>query len=703
MTAQEPGTRERDSTRRSALRGAVAGAVAGLVVGARDGLLRQGDVLARPLEFAGWTSLAMLALAAIGAVIGALAGRFGGRSLRTEPARTDPPWTTIIALTVTALALLLGFDAEPMAGGFVNGLVAGTVLAIAALMAQAGAETWRAPQFIGWALGVLAAGAALFGGARVMLSGRLPGGVGGAIVIGCATIAAAALGWWLVAAIARRSPGRATPVPIVVIALLALAAAVGVATFALRPRFTDRVTASLAEDSTTANPNVILISVDTLRADYVGYAGGPVRTPTMDAIAAESYLFERAYSVAPWTRPSFAAFFAGRYPSEIGSARSLELQAGGIEDIPYTWAADVPLLQESFADAGYFTAAVVTNSNLTELAGAARGFEAFYHCLTTDERFEPDLLGRTLSRFLQIAGVPQLDRNAKELGSAVTEQAEGVLRAIADSGRPSLLWLHYLDPHYPFSAPDATPDRRIEFEQEAAMGGLVLGSGVKRGQTLAAYAAEVEYCDRQLAPVLRALKQTGLWDSSIVVFWSDHGEEFWEHEGFGHGHTYFNELVHVPLLIHMPGQTECVPVTENVSLLDVAPTLLEACRVPAPDGLRGQSLQPAFEGQALADRSIILEGACYGAIRKSIVRGDLKLIYNRYSDEFELYDLTADPGERHNIFGLPDTPDTADMQAQLLAWTQYSLTTMSDILGSEGATDLPPEIREGLRDLGYVN
>jgi arylsulfatase A-like enzyme len=107
------------------------------------------------------------------------------------------------------------------------------------------------------------------------------------------------------------------------------------------------------------------------------------------------------------------------------------------------------------------------------------------------------------------------------------------------------------------------------------MAGLEAQSAPMRQRYIEAYTAEVEYADRWLAGVVEKLKRTGLWDSSIVVFWSDHGEEFWEHGGWEHGHTLYNELLHVPLLIHLPGQSESHHVQQPVTLLDVMPTLLE--------------------------------------------------------------------------------------------------------------------------------
>lgn len=221
---------------------------------------------------------------------------------------------------------------------------------------------------------------------------------------------------------------------------------------------------------------------------------------------------------------------------------------------------------------------------------------------------------------------------------------------------------------------------------------------------IAAYTAEIEYWDRSFGRLLELLRRDGWLDHSVVVFWSDHGEEFWEHGGWEHGHSLFDEVIRVPLLIHMPGQDHSEHITDYVSLIDIMPTLLDLCGLQGPADIRGRSLMPLLmaEPGTLAESPVYLEGCCYGPIRKGLICGNLKLIYDVYRDSFSLYDLERDPGEHHNIYGTNAAPDTSQMEADLREFTQRSLALMRERVAAGGAEEIPAEIRQQLRDMGYL-
>lgn len=443
-------------------------------------------------------------------------------------------------------------------------------------------------------------------------------------------------------------------------------------------------------------PNVILISIDTLRADHVGFLDGEAQTPAMDAIAAESYVFERAYSVAPWTRPSFAAVFGGRYPHEMGIARTRTNDAAALRAFPFRWREDRPVLAEVLRDEGYATAAVVTNVNLCREAATDRGFDFFYN--TRCSTGVPVDMAKIIEEAL---GADPLPGDERERASVVTSLGGRVMQC---GDRPFLLWLHYMDPHHPYDSPDAPSDEHVRAGLHSAMRGDSVRTGAIRQRYMDAYRAEVEFADRWLRRAVRALRDNGLWDSSVVVFWSDHGEEFWDHGHFYHGQTLHQELIHVPLLIHLPGQSERHRVSQRVSLLDIMPTLMAVCDVPnPPEQLRGRSLSPVLRPDAadLGPFRLYLEGCSRGGIRKGLIVDRHKLIYDVYQDRFSLYDLERDPGELHDIWGTEMAPNTREWEDDLREWTEASLAEMDNLTGG-CADDVPPEALRRLRDMGYV-
>ncbi len=549
--------------------------------------------------------------------------------------------------------------------------------------------------------GVLIADGILFASWRY-LGERGPGGFSGTVAHLGGLIAALLIGliaWaitrWLCGLAARRTSARAVGLTVGGVAIIAVA---GLAAWqlALGASGLERELSGLPAGADTAagdSPSVILISVDALRADFTGYAGGDVSTPTMDRIAEDSFVFEKAWSVSPWTRPSFASFFSGVYPSEVGVARVRGQSQGDPHFYPLHWDAERTYLAELLRDAGYSTFAVVTNTNLTSEARADQGFDLYYH-----SSLHPGVgLLRVATRPL---GLSPFSWENLERANVVSSHAARALETAVRE--PALLWIHYMDPHQPYDPPTLSAAQHTA-TGSATMAGSEASGGPVRRRFIDAYSAEIEYCDRWLGRLVDVLKQRGLWDSSIVVFWSDHGEEFWEHGGIDHGHTLYDELMRVPLMIHVPGQSEGRRITQPVSLLDVMPTILDLCGIPVPEGCHGRSLQPVLDGGAkgLPPFQMFMEGCRRGSLRKARLDGRYKLIYDVYHDRFSLYDLQEDPREQHDIYGLTQAPETERWESELRAWTEMMLSTMASRTAG-GAEEVPPELRQQLRDMGYV-
>ncbi len=468
-----------------------------------------------------------------------------------------------------------------------------------------------------------------------------------------------------------------------------------------------------ARSETASSPNVILISVDTLRPDFLGCNGGRARTPNIDALAAQSHVFETPYTVAPWTRPSFAAFLSGRYPSEMGVGRAPGRGGVYVEIVPYEWRTEHVRLAEVFQQAGYFAAAVVTNPHLTHEAHADRGFDFYLNCeVDPPEEGSPQQTGfgaptlqafdALLPPFLPGTQKPEeVDRSRTARAEYVIHTAGRLIPQLPEG--PTLLWFHFMDPHHPYDPPTIPPEERVGVDHREVKGGTALRAATERETCLRAYTSEIEYFDHWFEDLIESLQEAGLWDSSIIVFWSDHGEEFWEHGGWEHGASLFNEVLRVPLMVRLPGQTVGARHAEPACLLDAMPTLLDLCDLEPPADLPGRSLAPVFEGRPdeMPPLKAFVEGRCRGGMEKGLITERYKLIYRLYEDSFQLYDLVDDPTEQHNIHGMPMAPDTAQWEAELREW---SMSMVAEATRDEGETSVQtdPQIRDSLRDLGYA-
>ncbi len=323
-------------------------------------------------------------------------------------------------------------------------------------------------------------------------------------------------------------------------------------------------------------PDLLLISVDTLRADRLGSYGNPLGlTPELDALAAQSLLFESAFAPTSFTRPSVGALLSGRHPEEIGVTSNLA-------PLPE----QVPTLATILRERGYRTAAVVSNAILRADAGLARGFERY------DDRLEE----RELSR-------AQPERSAPN----TTDAALAWLAHAAGDPRPFFLWVHYQDPHGPYTPPDAYRAAYRDAERlpgdpaELPLGGNNSGLhalppyqaiGAEREPAFyrAGYDGEVRLADEHIGRLLRGIERYSDPASLVIAFTADHGEALGEGGmWFAHASSLVDPLVRVPLLLRVPGRA---PGRRSgiASLIDLLPTLLASLGAEAPAGLLGRNL-----------------------------------------------------------------------------------------------------------------
>jgi arylsulfatase A-like enzyme len=421
-------------------------------------------------------------------------------------------------------------------------------------------------------------------------------------------------------------------------------------------------------------PNLVVISLDTLRAKSLGsYGHGRDTSPFLDRIAREGTLFENAIAPATVTGPSHMSLFTGVYPPRHGMLTGMEPKATGIDTL-------AGLLRA----AGYHTAAFTEDGYIIADLGFTEGF----------------------STYRENTGQGGLSRPAEGEVRLTFAQAERWLR---DNRRfPFFLFVHTYEVHFPYNPPEGY---RTLFENDG-LPGQPERPMLRRWFT--DYDREIRFLDDELQRLFAAIGEDGRARPPIVVILSDHGEEFGEHGGWQHGSTVYEELLRVPLIFWAPGRVAAGRRhATQVSLIDVAPTLLELAGIPPPPAMQGTSLRPVVtEGTPPPLRPLFAETrARLRWLTRSVepqqppfiaVRtGDRKYIVNRpatgAAKPAVAYDLAADPGE------LAPRPLTAEEQARVDRLVdEYVAAAPESAQPGRDASEIPPDLRERLRHLGYI-
>ncbi len=382
-----------------------------------------------------------------------------------------------------------------------------------------------------------------------------------------------------------------------------------------------------------ARPNVLLVSLDTLRPDHLGcYGYGKPTSPNLDRFAKQCVVFKNCRAQAPWTLPSHMSLFTSMLPT-----------SNGVDSLNKVLAPEIPTLAQLLRDEGYRTAALVNNGQMRRHWGFARGFDTW-------REFEADTPAGNCEN--------------------ITREALAWLKA-RDGAAPFFLFLHYYDTHDPYEAPEpyrrrlgttltGAKARQLCFRYRTPQRNLT--DRALLADLVAAYDAEIAWLDDELGKLLAAAPA-----DTLVVIFSDHGEAFEEHGWTLHGATLYDEEVRVPLLVRLPaGVPEKAAVKEPVMLLDVAPTILARCGVRAPAGFQGTDLAPAWEGKALPPRLIPSEtkAVLEGRYSLSVVLHPLKGIYSLFDGHFELYRLP----DEHKDLAATDKAAAAALRKPLRDW-----------------------------------
>lgn len=422
-------------------------------------------------------------------------------------------------------------------------------------------------------------------------------------------------------------------------------------------------------------PNVLIYLVDTLRPDHLGCYGYPAPTsPHLDRLAGEAVVFEQAIAQSPWTKPSTATILSGLHPEEHGVHSFSELLPDRVVVLP-----------EMLKPLGYLSAGFMTNPLTSRQFNYHQGFDSFEDAIQ----------------------VRALDLNQNSVLPWLRNR---------DREKPFFLFIHTMDPHMPYE-PTEEYRRRFPTRRKEASNKFMFtlshdGDPQVIKDILGLYDGEIAANDDAFGQVIEELRRQKAYDDTLIVFVSDHGEEFYEHRGFGHLHTLYDELLRVPLVIKFPGgRGGGERVQECWQQLDITPTILRAVGLPVPPGMKGRAFVPGQpSGPPLAahtqvkagydavetgqlDRPFLAEAESLRVDNRVYVHRQAALIYR--SPPREYYDLSTDPGQQHNL--AHERPvETLHMECKL---RQFK----GRFAPRSPAEKLPPEqVTEHLRHLQYL-
>lgn len=451
----------------------------------------------------------------------------------------------------------------------------------------------------------------------------------------------------------------------------------------------------VGRDSSPARPHVILISIDTLRADHLGcYGYGRNTSPAIDRLAGRCVRFVNAFSPSSWTLPAHMSLHTSQYP-----------HVHGVEDGLLALHDESTTLAEVLKRAGYRTSAFISWAYLESKYGFGQGFDEYHELLPPKDQIDSTTRAAFKAQRVTDEVIAWLDQGQDE---------------------PVFLFVHYFDPHIDYAPPppyDTLFDADYQGQASGSffwvrphikgLHGTTPGLDPRDVEHLEAlYDGEIRYTDTHVGRLLEAIDARLGLDNCLLILASDHGEEFNDHGSLeGHQWTLYEEIIHIPMLVGLPDRAHAGTVVNTpVGLVDVAATILDCLDLPPEPSFQGRSLV----GLMGADEPAAAETLVYSETRrfniKQSVRGArFKLIYtqdtkvNRFGIPivagFELYDLLEDPSERKNIF------DLANPVARSLASRLDALRQSRASAGPSGPgppVPLSQEDLDRLRSLGYV-
>jgi arylsulfatase A-like enzyme len=418
--------------------------------------------------------------------------------------------------------------------------------------------------------------------------------------------------------------------------------------------------------------NVILLTVDSLRADHTTFMRyNKETTPNLEKLSKKSIIFEKTMSSSSFTPASFISMFSSAHP----------LMYDGYKRLPEIRTYVVEVLNKN----GYITAGFNSNPFLSRFYGYNRGFDVFEdfihsknsHKKQKHEEYRKSIVELIKKRPIIYNTVKQIIRPILSLKSikpgyidAHTLNKSVVSWIKSNKSENFFLWVHYMDVHYPYIPPPKyikmlggnIPNKQMIRSLDNKITYNTIDS-VTEGDLktmINLYDAGIRYVDEQIGLLLSKLKKLDLLNKTAIIVIADHGDEFLDHGDLGHGSKLYNELLQVPLLLYLPNINESIKIKNRVSLIDLAPTILDLLRINNPSSFLGESLLPLIEGKEHNERAIISEIANeritpdnplkidYSIRKIAYIYGDWKYIYYENADD-EFYNLKNDPKETKNV------------------------------------------------------
>lgn len=444
--------------------------------------------------------------------------------------------------------------------------------------------------------------------------------------------------------------------------------------------------------------NVVLVTVDSLRADHVGFSDSQStpETPAIDSIAADGFIFQNAFANAPYTRASFPAILTGTYPDMYGGYQQLS------EERPY--------LASRFDDEGFATGGFHSNPYLSARFNYGRGFDRLFSGKETESVIAKlrKFLARNLHRESAAFSTLQWFRTRAEgligselgtpyvPGDTLNEQAIGWLD---DADSPVFLWVHYMDVHHPYIPHDDTASggiersRAVELREKMITQSETL-TGTEAEQLRRLYRGEIQFVDRCIGELMDAVERNLEPSDTTTVFIADHGEAFGEHDYWGHPDELHDELLRIPFVVDIPdvgGERISTP----VSTVDIFPTVMDINDYPIPERCVGDSVIPFVEGERDdEDRYVFAQASG----TKAMVCDDrYKLIRYFESGDEELFDRKRDPAE--TVDRSDEEPSTHAELVGALDEQLEHIEASQDITVEE--VEMSEDVERRLEQLGY--
>ncbi|WP_424019001.1 sulfatase-like hydrolase/transferase [Halorientalis pallida] len=447
--------------------------------------------------------------------------------------------------------------------------------------------------------------------------------------------------------------------------------------------------------------NVLLVTIDSLRYDRVLGDRGVDPAPTISRLAESGTSFTNAFSNGPNTPTSFPSILTSTYPLMYGGYDYLDDRR--------------PFLSETLADAGLSTVGYHSNPHLGPQQNYNSGFQNFNDGAEEDDdartiknfvdaNLDPDSRLYRLLRRVWHYFTMKTDSSAYVKAPEITDRAIDWLDDTWDGETPYFMWLHYMDVHYPFTPPDEfvseigaePPSTR----RTADLNGKMQEnpeqlSEADRGTLLDLYDGEIRYMDHHLGRLVDRLEALDERENTAIVVTADHGEAFGEHDRYGHHEYMYDELMHVPLVVDVPGRAGRT-VEEQVSLIDIGPTVCDLVGTDVPEAVQGESLDPYLSGESSEDRTLI--GTSSQGDRLAVRTPSWKFLWHRADERVELYDLESDPEERRDVSD--DRPEEVSrFRERLEEYLEEAAATNTELPD----IDESPETKQRLKDLGYVD